>query len=115
MYWIDILKRNSCSSLWEVLPITEESSESLFIGFTWTMNIWFKEEGVFWKKMMMWSVERRSCGNSEKDTESDSCCTTVPAPSAPRNFSGAKPVKEMTMPVVFLYCFLGISNVSSRE
>jgi len=102
-----------CFSLWEVLPINKQSRESLLIGLTGAVNIW-SNKGSLWKKMMMWSVERSSRGDSEEGTEPVPCCTAVQSSLATGIPSEAKTLKEMTTPVAFS-CFWGISNVSAGE
>lgn len=119
MVWIchvpgwHVEKKLLCFSLWEVLPVNKESRESLLIGLIGTVNIRSKK-GSLWKKMMMWSVERSSRGDSEEGTEPVPCCTAVQSSLAMGNPSEAKTLKEMTTPVAFS-CFWGISNVSARE
>lgn len=58
--------------------------------------------------MMGWSVERGSCGNSEKELESGSCDTAVQVPPAAGNPSAVKAVKGMKMLVAFSCWVLGI-------
>lgn len=84
------------------------------MGFTWAMNIWSKK-GSLWKKMMMWSVGRHSCRNSEEGTEPVPCCTAIQSPLATGNRSEARTLKGMTVAVAFPCCFLGISDENARE
>lgn len=51
---------------------------------------------------MAWSVERGSCGNSEKELESGSCDTAVRVPPAAGNPSAAKTEKNANAGIIFL-------------
>lgn len=108
-------KKLFCSSLWEVLQVNKESSESLLIGLTRAVNIWSKD-GSLWKTMVTWSVETSSCGNSEEGTQPVPCCTARAVPVSHREpFWSQDSVKGMTTAVAFSCCFVGISNESARE
>lgn len=112
-YWVDMLKRTlllqslrSTSSeqreQWVTLHRADVGNEYLV-----------QEEQSLQKKMMMWSVERSSCRNSEKGMEPVPCCIAMQGPWATENPSEAKTLKVNGN--TFSCCFLGLLNVSSRD